>query len=107
MYAWLFADYTWKHTCTYTPAVAAFIAEQLGIPQCQVPPMTSAGAVLSAGAATAAVCHTHGRCRGSPFYSHKNIIVCIVFIVYIAFIVYTTYLAYSPDTPYLTVSRAY
>ena len=30
-YAWLFADYTWKHT--YTPAVAAFIAEQLGIPQ--------------------------------------------------------------------------
>ena len=52
-YAWLFADYTWKHA--YTPAVSAFIAaEQMGIPQCQVPPVTSAGAVLSAGAATAA-----------------------------------------------------
>ena len=47
-YAWLFADYTWEHT--YTPAVAAFIAEQIGIPQCQVPPMTSAGAALNVGA---------------------------------------------------------
>ena len=25
-YAWLFADYTWKHT--YTPAVAAFLAKE-------------------------------------------------------------------------------
>ena len=65
-YAWLFADYTWKHT--YTPAVAAFLAKEqitaeaataeaattTGISQCQVPPVTSAGAVLSASAATAA-----------------------------------------------------
>ena len=97
-YAWLFADYTWKHT--YTPAVAAFLAKEqitaeaaaaeaaaaeaaeaaaaeaaaaeaataeaattTGISQCQVPPVTSAGVALSAGAATARPLRLPGKFR--------------------------------------------